>query len=111
MVSLIVLRIYLFDYILKFYGNFGLVFCSDTFGTMDGSWHDSDMQAQLGYNSSGNSNSSSISTSSSSDSDYRMTGETGDLEADADSLSCMKSGLTSADQMHIDGSKMVWVFI
>ncbi|KAK1429059.1 hypothetical protein QVD17_11258 [Tagetes erecta] len=78
----------------------------DAFGTMDGSWHDSDMQAQLGYNSSGNSNSSSISTSSSSDSGYRMTGETGDLEADADSLSCMKSGLTSADQMHIDGSKM-----
>ncbi|KAI3822938.1 hypothetical protein L1987_10539 [Smallanthus sonchifolius] len=78
----------------------------DAFGTMDGSWHDSDMRAQHGYNSSGNSNSSSISTSSSSDSDYRMTGETGDLEADADSLSCIKSGLTSADQMHIDGSKL-----
>ncbi|KAJ0477098.1 putative mediator complex subunit Med13, mediator complex, subunit Med13, MID domain of medPIWI [Helianthus annuus] len=78
----------------------------DAFGTMDGSWHDNDMQTQHGYNSSGNSNSSSISTSSSSDSDYRMTGETGDLEADADSLSCMKSGLTTADQMHIDGSKL-----
>lgn len=75
----------------------------DNLGTMDGSWHDSNMR---GYNSSGNSNSSSISTSSSSDSDYRMTGETGDLEADADSLSCIKSGLTSADQMHIDASKM-----
>ncbi|XP_076894354.1 mediator of RNA polymerase II transcription subunit 13-like [Bidens hawaiensis] len=78
----------------------------DAFGTMDGSWHDNDMRAQNGYNSSGNSNSSSISTSSSSDSDYRMTCETGDLEADADSLSCMKSGLPTADQMHIDGSKL-----
>nr|XP_043628708.1 mediator of RNA polymerase II transcription subunit 13 [Erigeron canadensis] len=66
---------------------------------MDGSW-------QHGYNSSGNSNSSSNSSSTSSDSDYRMTGEAGDLEADADSLSCIKSGLTSADQMHIDGSKL-----
>ncbi|KAK9079021.1 hypothetical protein SSX86_000690 [Deinandra increscens subsp. villosa] len=73
----------------------------DAFGTMDGSWHDNDMQTHHGYNSSGNSNSSSISTSSSSDSDYRMTG---DLEADADS--CMKSGLTSADKMHSDGSKL-----
>lgn len=85
--------------------------CSDALSSMDGSWHDASIRCQQGYNSSGNSNSSSISTSSSSDSDYRMTAETGDLEADADSLSCIKSGLTSADQMHIDASKMVQSFI
>ncbi|KVH90881.1 Mediator complex, subunit Med13, partial [Cynara cardunculus var. scolymus] len=78
----------------------------DAFSAMDGSWHDSGIRSQHGYNSSGNSNNSSISTSTSSDSDYRMTGEAGDLEADADSLSCRQSGLTSADQMHIDGSKL-----
>ncbi|GJZ36600.1 mediator of RNA polymerase II transcription subunit 13 isoform X1 [Tanacetum coccineum] len=72
----------------------------DAFGTMEGSWHDNGIRSQLGYNSSGNSNSSS-STSSSSD---RMTGD--DLEADADSTSCIKSGLNNADQMNIDGSKM-----
>ncbi|PWA99566.1 RNA polymerase II transcription mediator [Artemisia annua] len=72
----------------------------DAFGTMEGSWHDNGIRSQHGYNSSGNSNSSS-STSSSSD---RMTGD--DLEADADSISCIKSGLTNADQMNIDGSKM-----
>ncbi|XP_071701408.1 mediator of RNA polymerase II transcription subunit 13 isoform X2 [Rutidosis leptorrhynchoides] len=71
---------------------------------MDGSWHD--MRSQHGYNSSGNSNSSSNSSTTSSDSDYRMIGDVDNLEADADSLSCIKSGVTSADQMRIDGAKM-----
>ncbi|KAK2974453.1 hypothetical protein RJ640_013195 [Escallonia rubra] len=73
---------------------------------MDGSWLDQNgSRSQHGYHSSGNSNSSSISSiSTSSDSDYKMSTGAGDLEADADSLICQQSGLSSADQSH-DGSK------
>jgi hypothetical protein len=37
--------------------------------------------------------------------DYKMS--TGELEADADSLSCRQSGLSSNDQMENDGLKLV----
>lgn len=59
--------------------------------------------------SSSNSNSSSISSvsSTSSDSDYHMTPEAGDLEADADSLTCRQSGLSSNNQLEIDDHKQV----
>ncbi|CAK7339089.1 unnamed protein product [Dovyalis caffra] len=74
---------------------------------LEGSWIESNgVRMQHGYNSSSNSNSSSISSisSGSSDSDYKMT--TGELEADADSLSCRQSGLSSNDQMENDGLKL-----
>lgn len=80
---------------------------------MDGSWLESGgIRSQHGYNSSGNSNSSSISSiSTSSDSDYKMTTEAGESEADADSLTCGQSGLSSTDQRQIDGSKLVLPFV
>lgn len=58
-----------------------------------------------GYNSSGSSRNSSISSTSSasSGSGWRMTSRTGDLDADADSLTCRQSGLTCND----DRPKMV----
>ncbi|KAK9274364.1 hypothetical protein L1049_019178 [Liquidambar formosana] len=76
---------------------------------IDGSWFEPNgVRAQHCYNSSSNSNSSSISSisSSSSDSDYKMTTGAGDLEADADSLTCRQSGLSSNDQMENDSLKL-----
>ncbi|CAK9169919.1 unnamed protein product, partial [Ilex paraguariensis] len=73
----------------------------------DVSWLDhTGIHSQRGYHSSSNSNSSSISTigSTSSDSDYKTSGG-GDLEADADSLTCRQSGLSSTDQCRNDGLK------
>ncbi|KAJ0253311.1 Mediator of RNA polymerase II transcription subunit 13 [Hirschfeldia incana] len=60
-----------------------------------------------GYNSSGSSRNSSISSTSSasSGSDWRMTSRTGDLDADADSLTCRQSGLTCNDDRPKSGSK------
>ncbi|KAG2251525.1 hypothetical protein Bca52824_081661 [Brassica carinata] len=60
-----------------------------------------------GYNSSGSSRNSSISSTSSasSGSGWRMTSRTGDLDADADSLTCRQSGLTSNDDRPKSGSK------
>lgn len=58
---------------------------------MDGQWIEHDgIPEQHSYDSSSNSNNSSISSlsSNSSDSDYKMTAKAGDLEADADSLTC-----------------------
>lgn len=46
-------------------------------------------------------------TSSSSDSDYDACGG-GDLEADADSLACRQSGLSSTDQSKSDNLKLVY---
>ncbi|CAI9108175.1 OLC1v1007721C1 [Oldenlandia corymbosa var. corymbosa] len=59
-----------------------------------------------GYHSSSNSNNSSISSisGSSSDSDYKTSG-VADLDADADSLTCQHSGLSSIDQLHNDSLK------
>lgn len=66
-------------------------------------------RSQHGYNSSSNSNSSSISSisSSSSDSDYKMNSGANDLEADADSLTCRQSGLSSNDQLENDFPRLV----
>lgn len=61
------------------------------------------------YRSSSNSNSSS-SSSTSSDSDYKMNTGAGDLEADADSLTCGQSGLSSADQSNNDSRRLVCLF-
>ncbi|CAH9118823.1 unnamed protein product [Cuscuta epithymum] len=69
----------------------------------DGSWiKANENHTQHNYRSSSNSNNSSLSSisSSSSDSDYR----TADLEADADSLFCRQSGLSS-EQSHKTGLK------
>lgn len=65
-------------------------------------------RSQHGYHSSSNSNNSSISSisGSSSDSDYKTSGA-GDLDADADSLTCRQSGLSSVDQLHNDSLKLV----
>lgn len=62
-------------------------------------------RTQNSYDSSNNSNSSSVSSlsASSSDSDYK-TGPS-ELEADADSLACRQSMVSSADRG--DGSKLV----
>ncbi|CAN4089815.1 unnamed protein product [Withania somnifera] len=75
--------------------------------SMEGSWLDANIiRTNRRYNSSSNSNSSSISSisTSSSDSDYKTSG-TGDLEADADSLMCRQSGLSSLDRSQNDNLK------
>lgn len=63
---------------------------------------------QHGYDSSSNSNSSSISSlsASSSDSDLKTAGPS-ELEADADSLTCRQSVVSSGDQLESDGPKLV----
>ncbi|XP_057963111.1 mediator of RNA polymerase II transcription subunit 13 [Malania oleifera] len=89
-------------------GSSFFMYCSD-FYALDGSCIETNgKHAPHGYNSSSNSNSSSISsiTSSSSDSDCKMTSGTGDLEADADSLTCRQSGLSSNDQLENDCLKL-----
>ncbi|KAL1192992.1 Mediator of RNA polymerase II transcription subunit 13 [Cardamine amara subsp. amara] len=60
-----------------------------------------------GYNSSGSSRNSSISSTSSasSGSGWRNTSRTGDLDADADSLTCRQSGVTCNDDRPKMGSK------
>ncbi|KAK4266691.1 hypothetical protein QN277_027573 [Acacia crassicarpa] len=62
---------------------------------------------QHGYDSSSNSNSSSISSlsASSSDSDLKTAGPS-ELEADADSLTCRQSVVSSGDQWESDGPKL-----
>ncbi|XP_057250573.1 mediator of RNA polymerase II transcription subunit 13 isoform X4 [Beta vulgaris subsp. vulgaris] len=75
---------------------------------MDDSWSESDgISMQHGLKSSSNSNCSSISSisSSSSDSDCRAKATSGDLEADADSLTGRQSGLSTVDPMEISGPK------
>ena len=76
----------------------------------DDSWSESDgIWLQHNLNSSSNSNSSSISSlsSSSSESEYKTNATSGDLEADADSLTGRQSGLSSLDPMEISGPKQV----
>lgn len=89
-----------------------IFFCSGgDADSIDGSWLESNgIRVPHGYNSSSNSNSSSVSHISSSSSD-KMTVESGDLEADADSMSCRQSGLSSSDQMGNDGVKLVGCFL
>ncbi|WOL08835.1 mediator of RNA polymerase II transcription subunit 13 isoform X1 [Canna indica] len=69
----------------------------------------SGIRSQKQYNSSSNSISSSISSISrtSSESDHAMVAGSGDLEADADSLTCRQSGLSSNDQFENDGHRKV----
>lgn len=38
-----------------------------------------------------------------------MTTGAGDLDADADSLTCGQSGLSSADQLNNDGLRLVYI--
>lgn len=87
--------------------------CSaDNIDSMEG-WTEINKRTQHGYNSSSNSNSSSISSisSSSSDSDYKMSTGVSELEADADSLNCRQSGLSSNDQLENDVPKLVLLSI
>ncbi|KAJ4977034.1 hypothetical protein NE237_002140 [Protea cynaroides] len=95
---------------------FGSSFFMECLGTagkiesIEGPWSESNgIRSLHSYNSSSNSNSSSLSSlsSTSSESDYRTTMGTGDLEADADSLTCKQSDLSSIDQFHSDGQKLV----
>lgn len=78
--------------------------CADDVDYMEGFSETYSKRSQHGYNSSSNSNSSSISSisSSSSESDYKMNTGTNELEADADSLTCGQSGLSSNDKLDND---------
>ncbi|GLU19597.1 hypothetical protein SLE2022_358380 [Rubroshorea leprosula] len=74
--------------------------------SMEGPWFEiNGLRTCHGYNSSSNSNNSSISSISSSSSESMTTGA-GELEADADSLSCRQSGLSSTDQLENDHPKL-----
>ncbi|KAL7232398.1 hypothetical protein ACSBR2_010424 [Camellia fascicularis] len=91
------------------FGSSFYMHCAGEIDSVDGSWIiPNGIRSQHDYHSSNNSNSSSISSisSTSSDSDYKMSTGTGELEADADSLTCRQSGLSS-DQLQIDGPKSV----
>ncbi|KAL5731464.1 hypothetical protein ACHQM5_004188 [Ranunculus cassubicifolius] len=90
------------------FGSCFLVNCSGLGTTGNGeSWIESNgIQSQHSSNNSNSSSNSSIS-STSSDSDYQMTSGSGDLEADADSLSCRQSGFSSNDQLEGDDHKQV----
>ncbi|KAJ8760013.1 hypothetical protein K2173_010869 [Erythroxylum novogranatense] len=79
--------------------------CGGDADNMEGSWMDSNGMRTQHDNSSGNSNTSSISSISSSSSD-RMTTEAGDLDADADSLLCRQSGLSTSDQVEKESTKL-----
>ncbi|XP_077214346.1 RNA polymerase II transcription mediator isoform X2 [Tasmannia lanceolata] len=75
-----------------------------------GPWIESNgIRPHHSHNSSNNGNSSSISSisSTSSDSEYGMAMGPGDLDADADSVACGQSGLSTNDQFGNDGHKMV----
>lgn len=73
--------------------------------SLDLSWVTNQIRGEHDFKSSSNSNSSSIS-STSSDSDHKMASGVGELEADADSLTCRHSGLSSNDNFPSDGSKL-----
>ncbi|GAB2273273.1 hypothetical protein Dimus_008073, partial [Dionaea muscipula] len=64
----------------------------------------SGIRLKHGDNSSSNSNNSNISSINNSSGDSgKVKAATGDLEADADSLTCRQSGLSSADPMERNG--------
>lgn len=88
------------------------MYSADNIDSMEG-WTETNKHSQHGYNSSSNSNSSSISSisSSSSDSDYKMTTGVSELEADADSLNCRQSGLSSNNQLENDCPKLVFIYL
>ncbi|KAL0558622.1 hypothetical protein IC582_003199 [Cucumis melo] len=75
------------------------VHCAGNVDYMEGLWTETDkIRSQHGYDSSSNSNSSSIGSISSSSNDSDCKTGASELEADADSLSCRQSGLSSNDQ-------------
>lgn len=108
------------DFIFLLYIHFLKSFCFDPSSRLGNSgniesllspWFESNgIHKRHSYNSSSNSNSSSIGSisSSSSDSDTGLTTGAGELEADADSVACRQSGLSTNDQFENDGRKMVW---
>lgn len=80
--------------------------------SLESSWIGSNgLHCQNSSNSNSSTSSSSTSSSkgstSSSDSDAEKTVISGELEADADSLATKQSHLTSADQLDVDGSKIL----
>lgn len=95
----------------SFFSEYCSGFCSaSNMDCMEGSTAEiNGIHTKHGYNSSSNSNTSSIGSisSSSSDSDHKMTAGARELEADADSLTCRQSGLSSNDQSENDCTKMV----
>ncbi|KAG9136307.1 hypothetical protein Leryth_003907 [Lithospermum erythrorhizon] len=77
--------------------------CNRKLDYKDGCWHElKSIRSQLLCHSSSNSNNSSISNITSSSS---KTSGSGDLEADADSLACRQSGLSSVGQSNNDTLK------
>ncbi|XP_062016064.1 mediator of RNA polymerase II transcription subunit 13 isoform X3 [Rosa rugosa] len=88
--------------------SFFMLCSSDSIDPME-EWNETNgIRTQRGYNSSSNSNCSSISSisSSSSETDYKMATGAGELEADADSLSCRQSGLSFHDRAENDMLKL-----
>lgn len=89
----------------SFAGSSFFMHCFGQIDSMEGSWFDiNGMRTKQSYNSSSNSNNNSLSSISSSSGESVTTGA-GELEADADSLSCRQSGLSSNDQLENDHSK------
>ncbi|KAK7331485.1 hypothetical protein VNO77_25710 [Canavalia gladiata] len=89
-------------------GSSSFVHCAGNVDCTEDPWSEiNGTRTQNSYDSSSNSNSSSISTlsASSSDSDYKTTGPS-ELEADADSLTCRQSMVSSGDQLESDGPKL-----
>ncbi|PKI35350.1 hypothetical protein CRG98_044264 [Punica granatum] len=87
------------------HGSSFFMHCAPQFDSFDGAPETNGVRSQHSYYSSSNSNSSSLS-SSSSETDNRMTARGGDLDADADSLTCKQSEISSADHLANDhGSK------
>ncbi|XP_031737595.1 mediator of RNA polymerase II transcription subunit 13 isoform X2 [Cucumis sativus] len=83
------------------------VHCAGNVDYMEGLWTETDkIRSQHGYDSSSNSNSSSIASISSSSNDSDCKTGASELEADADSLSCRQSGLSSNDQSAISSRKL-----
>ncbi|KAE9587864.1 putative mediator complex, subunit Med13 [Lupinus albus] len=89
-------------------GSLSFIHCAGNVDNSEDPWTEiNGTRTQNSYDSSSNSNSSSISSlsASSSDSDYKTTGPS-ELEADADSLTCRQSVLSSGDQLQSDGLKL-----
>ncbi|XP_014626292.1 mediator of RNA polymerase II transcription subunit 13-like isoform X3 [Glycine soja] len=89
-------------------GSSSFIHCAGNVDCTEDPWTEiNGTRTQSSYDSSSNSNNSSISSlsASSSDSDYKTTGPS-ELEADADSLTCRQSMVSSADQLDSDGPKL-----
>ncbi|XP_050879471.1 mediator of RNA polymerase II transcription subunit 13 isoform X3 [Lathyrus oleraceus] len=89
-------------------GSSSFIHCAGNVESTEDPWTEyNGSRTQNGYDSSSNSNSSSISSlsASSSDSDYKTTGPS-ELEADADSLACRQSMISSVDRLGSDGPKL-----